>query len=256
MFEDITFLKAIVVLASLVIIFALENIIPFYNQKKNLKNHSIKNLSFGLFNVVMISLIFAPLTFFVQKYEFGLLHKLTLSAVTTLILAVLLFDFWMYCWHVAAHKIPFLWRFHLMHHTDTTMDSTTAVRFHPGELFISSTSRLAIIPIIGMTLEQLIIYEMVLLPVILFHHSNIKFPEFFDKPLRFIFATPHVHRIHHSDKKEEYNSSYGSIFIFWDRIFKTFRTNQDQKNICQGVKNKKLDTYTGIKGMVLTPLKN
>jgi len=86
--------------------------------------------------------------------------------------AILLFDAWMYLWRRANHQLGFLWRFHHVHHSDPEMDATTAVRFHAGEILISSALRLAVIPLLGITIYQLLVYEMLLLSVILFHHST------------------------------------------------------------------------------------
>jgi hypothetical protein len=92
------------------------------------------------------------------------------------------------------------------------MDATTAVRFHTGEILISSALRLAVIPLLGITIYQLLVYEMALLPVILFHHSNVRFPESLDRWLRTIIVTPAIHRVHHSRLRMETDSNYSSIF--------------------------------------------
>src|SRR5215813_5385924 len=117
--------------------------------------------------------------------------------------AILLFDAWMYLWHRANHQLDFLWRFHRVHHSDPEMDVTTAIRFHAGEILISSALRLAVIPLLGITNRQLLVYEMLLLPVILFHHSNVLIPERLDAILRLVIVTPAIHRVHHSRLRAE-----------------------------------------------------
>lgn len=109
-----------------------------------------------------------------------------------------------------------------MHHADKELDASSGVRFHTGEIILSDTFRLAVIPIIGVQLEQLLIYNAVLLPVVLFHHSNIKLNETLDQWLRLFIVTPHILRLHHSDIKTETDSNYGSVFSIWDRLFSSY----------------------------------
>ncbi|WP_296701744.1 sterol desaturase family protein, partial [Thiocapsa sp. UBA6158] len=61
-----------------------------------------------------------------------------MPAPIAVIAGLFLFDLWMYAWHRANHEVPLLWRLHRVHHTDPRMDSTTAFRFHPGEIAVSA----------------------------------------------------------------------------------------------------------------------
>ncbi|HNG31441.1 MAG TPA: sterol desaturase family protein [Blastocatellia bacterium] len=167
--------------------------------------------------------------------SFGLLRLVQLPPATATVAAIVLFDGWMYLWHRANHKIGFLWRFHRVHHSDPEMDATTATRFHTGEILISSALRLAVIPLLGITVGQLLAYEMLLLPVILFHHSNVQFPEKMDRWLRLLIVTPAIHRVHHSRLRDETDSNYSSVFSFWDRIAKTFRLRWDGQPVNFGL---------------------
>src|SRR6185436_15084404 len=113
----------------------------------------------------------------------------------------------------------------------TEMDCTTGVRFHTGEVFLSGCSRLVMVPILGMDLWQLGLYEAVLLPVICFHHSNVRLPRLLDHALTLLVVSPALHRVHHSRIREETDSNYGSVLPWWDFILGTFRLRADARAI-------------------------
>lgn len=144
--------------------------------------------------------------------RFGLLHQWSAPLWMKLVAALLLLDAWMYVWHRGNHAIPFLWRFHRMHHSDPEVDATTALRFHVGEIAISSLLRLAVIPLLGVTFWQVLPHETLLLPVIAFHYSNVALPEGWDRRLRGVIVSPNVHRIHHSDWQPKTDSDFASVF--------------------------------------------
>jgi sterol desaturase/sphingolipid hydroxylase (fatty acid hydroxylase superfamily) len=173
-----------------------------------------------------------------EQHGLGLRHWLpldgALGVVLAVLLSVLLFDLWMYAWHRANHEIPFLWRFHQVHHTDPAMDATTALRFHPGELLISSLLNLVIVIALGLGMTELILYKSLMLPVILFHHSNLNLPGRWDARLRWLVVPPSMYRVHHSRIPRETNSNYGTVFSFWDRLFGSFRLRPDPEAIVFG----------------------
>lgn len=234
-------MKTLIVILFLALFLALENLFPFFEKRKfkSQIKHDVKNIIIGLINVVVVALFFTFLWAKVSvssfAINFGILNQLNLSYVVSLILAIILFDIWMYWWHRFNHKLPFLWKFHKMHHTDTLMDSTSAFRFHMVEIIFSSIGRLAIIPILGISLSQLLIYELILLPIIIFHHSNINLPKRIDYLLRLFIVTPNHHRIHHSKIQRETDSNYSSIFSFWDKLFVSYNKRKDYRKISLGL---------------------
>lgn len=222
---------ALIAVISLIILFGLESWLPAASGRRWRLRHACLNLTLGGLGSIAIGLLAAPffsqVILWAEKSGFGLLRILSLPYAATTVAAILLFDAWMYLWHRANHEFGFLWRFHQVHHSDPEMDATTATRFHAGELLMSSFLRLAIIPLLGITTGQLLIYETLLLPVILFHHSNVRFPERMDRWIRLLVVTPALHRVHHSRLRVETDSNYSSIFSFWDRIARTFRLRQN-----------------------------
>jgi len=243
---DLANMQILVAAIVLALLWTLETVIPFLPNRRERIKHSARNLAIGLFNSVILALLFAPvlfgLTAWTENNNFGLLHLLDLPPWASAILAILFQDAWMYAWHRANHRIPFLWRFHKVHHSDPQMDASTAVRFHTGEILISAILRLGVIAILGLSLWQVLLYDLLIIPVILFHHSNIQFPEKFDKPFRALFASPAMHRIHHSPVRRETDSNYSTIFSFWDRLARSFRLRENVEKVEYG-----LDEFTAIK---------
>ena len=159
----------------------------------------------------------------------------------------------MYIWHVMVHRSSFLWRFHRMHHSDPNMDVSTALRFHPGEIILSTIFRWGIFLLLGVTAFDLLLYETIMLPIIFFHHSNYYLPEKVDKILRTVIVTPWMHWVHHSHIFEETNSNYGTIFSWWDRLFSTFRLREEPVTIQYGLNEIKSSNWQTFIGMLKTP---
>jgi sterol desaturase/sphingolipid hydroxylase (fatty acid hydroxylase superfamily) len=75
----------------------------------------------------------------VSAKAWGLAPLLSRSPLRQTLLSVALLDYGLYGWHILTHKVPFLWRFHLVHHIDLDLDVSTALRFHFGEMFFIGT---------------------------------------------------------------------------------------------------------------------
>jgi len=170
-----------------------------------------------------------------EGWHFGLNYLYDLPTWSENIIAFILLDYGIYWWHIILHKMPLMWRFHLVHHTDLDMDVTTAFRFHFGEMFGSVIYRGAIILLIGASPLMVLIYEIIFEAETQFHHSNTKLPIAFERVLNKIIVTPRMHGIHHSIIKHETDSNYATIFSFWDRLHKTIRLNIHQNDVVIGV---------------------
>ena len=170
-----------------------------------------------------------------ESLHFGLNYLYIFPSWIENIIAFILLDYAIYWWHIILHKMPLMWRFHLVHHTDLDLDVTTAFRFHFGEMFGSVIYRGAAVLLIGASPLIILIYEIIFEAETQFHHSNTKLPLHFEKMLNKIIVTPRMHGIHHSVIKHETNSNYSTIFSFWDRMHKTIRLNIQQNEIVIGV---------------------
>lgn len=134
------------------------------------------------------------------------------------------------------------------------MDVTTANRFHTGEILMSSLLRIPLIILLGLRVEQLALYEVLMFTVVQFHHANIGLPEKWDRLLRIFIVTPHMHKIHHSDHQPETDSNYSSLLSVWDRIFRSFRKSKDLRAIKLGLREFDAENYQTFPGLLKTPL--
>ncbi len=151
------------------------------------------------------------------------------------IAAFLLMDYTYYLWHVATHKVPFLWRFHRVHHVDPDLDMSTAVRFHAADMLISVPMRILQVRLSGADPQTHDAWRGFFLGSILFHHSNLRLPEGVDEALSLVVTTPRMHGIHHSQRLDEMDSNWTSGISFWDRLHGTFRADVSQRHIAIGV---------------------
>jgi sterol desaturase/sphingolipid hydroxylase (fatty acid hydroxylase superfamily) len=258
--NDHDYLPTLLTTSGLIFLLTLETWLPAAGDRHYRLRHASRNLSLGLLNALALAMLAAPLITNVAGWtvvsRFGLLNQLSLPPAISTVTAILLFDGWLYLLHRANHKLGFLWRFHRVHHSDPEMDSTTAVRFHAGEVLISSALRLAVIPLLGITLWQLLVYESLMAPVILFHHSNVNFPEKVDRWLRALIVSPAVHRVHHSRAQMETDSNYSIIFSFWDRIGGTFRLRKDGRPVNFGLAEYDREEWQRMSGLLTTPFRN
>jgi len=240
------------------IFFILEYFFPFFEFAKSKIKHAFLNLSLALINWLILFIVAKHLNFFktwFDKFFIGIFDVIENTSIFNIILAVILFDLWMYFWHRLNHELYFLWRFHRLHHTDPQMDVTTISRFHPVELIISYILNIIILGFLGLNFSFLIIYKTLMLPVIMFHHSNISISKTLDQFFCRLFVMPNMHRIHHSEIREETNSNYGSIFSIWDRLFGTFKTRENIKLINYGIGTFKSKKWQNILGMLLLPFR-
>lgn len=167
--------------------------------------------------------------------QWGPGYQLKAHPIIKTIFVFLVLDYTNYIWHILNHKIPFLWRFHLVHHTDTDLDVSTAIRFHFGEMVGSVFYRGVFVYLSGATPMNVMLYELLFEGATQFHHSNLKLPFQMEKAMNKIIVTPRMHGIHHSIKREETDSNYSVIFSFWDRFHQTLNFNETQHNITIGV---------------------
>lgn len=171
----------------------------------------------------------------VEKRNVGLLKLVRLPKWFEQFAAVVLLDYTLYLWHYLTHRVPALWRFHVVHHVDLDLDSSTALRFHFGEIAISVVWRAAQIVVIGVSPASLSMWYALLLPSVIFHHSNVEMPERLERKLNAVLVTPRMHGIHHSVVKEETDSNWSSGLSIWDRIHGTFRDISDHSGVDIGV---------------------
>ena len=153
----------------------------------------------------------------------GLFNALGLPAWIAVVGSVLILDLAIYLQHVLFHAVPGLWRLHRMHHADLELDVTTGARFHPIEIVLSMTIKLAVVAALGAPALAVLIFEVLLNATAMFNHCNVRLPEGIDRVLRWLVVTPDMHRVHHSIVVRETNSNFGFNLPWWDRLFGTYR---------------------------------
>ncbi|WP_306253638.1 sterol desaturase family protein [Parvularcula sp. IMCC14364] len=146
------------------------------------------------------------------------------SGWSGLLIDLLILDLWIYWMHRGFHEVPVLWRFHEIHHRDETLDASSAVRFHFGEVMISASVRLFVIIALAVPFSSVILFETVAALAAIFQHSNVRLPRFLERALSWVIVTPSIHWIHHHVTKEDTNSNYCNIFSWWDLLFRTRST--------------------------------
>ncbi len=252
-------IKLLLIIAAVALIFSLEGVFPHYPGRTARIRHAVPHFITAIMNGLLTRFLLAGVTMaaiaWAESRSLGLAFVLSLPAAAKLIFVFVLFDIWMYFWHMANHRFGFFWRFHRAHHSDIEMDTTTALRFHPGELVLSTFSRLPVVILIGMSFTQLVIFEALLNLSTLFHHSNLAVPEKWDRVLRTFMVTPNMHRVHHSVELFETNSNFTSLLSVWDRVFRSFRTRKDTHTITIGLPSFRETKYQRLWGFLITPLR-
>lgn len=198
----------------------------------------VRNLAVGGLGAIALHLaerpIVTPLARLAWRRRWGL-QRIGLPLWAETALAVVLLDYTLYIWHVLAHKVPWLWRFHLVHHADLEMDASTALRFHFAELTVSVPWRAAQVMAIGVSPLALSTWQTFLFCSILFHHSNVGLPIGLERWLSRLIVTPRLHGMHHSVIEEEANSNWSSGLTVWDWLHGTLRLNVPQSAITIGL---------------------
>lgn len=225
--------------AIFIVLFLLESKFQLRDRVQNRWKRVVINFIVSIPAFLLLRLLLIPAMVWLaienQSWQIGLTYLIDAAPTVKMLIAFFLLDYSNYLWHVLLHRLPVLWRFHLVHHTDLDLDITTAFRFHFGEVIGSVIFRGAAVVITGASPLMVLIYEIVFEAATQFHHSNTKIPFRLEKALNFFIVTPRMHGIHHSVFKRETDSNYSIIFSLWDRIHRTVRLNIHQHEVVTGV---------------------
>jgi sterol desaturase/sphingolipid hydroxylase (fatty acid hydroxylase superfamily) len=153
----------------------------------------------------------------------GLFNLVAVPMWLAVVASFLVLDLAIWAQHVVFHKVGWLWRLHRVHHSDTEVDTTTGLRFHPVEIVISMAWKIGVVVALGAPAGAVVLFEAVLNATSLFNHGNVAMPKRLDDLLRLVLVTPHMHRVHHSAVPAETDSNYGFNLPWWDRLFGTYR---------------------------------
>lgn len=202
--------------------------------KRLVTNSAVSLPAFSLLRFLLLP-VMVKMALLNKTKQAGLNYHYQAPTLLKSAVAFLLLDYSNYLWHVIMHKLPLMWRFHLVHHSDLDLDLSTAFRFHFGEMIGSVFFRGASVFAIGASPWNVLFYEAVFEAATQFHHSNWKLPYKVEKVLNKVIVTPRMHGIHHSMIKQETDSNYSVIFSWWDRLHNTLRLNVPQDLVVIGV---------------------
>lgn len=185
------------------------------------------NLGLMLVDTALLRLVF-PLAavgaaLWAEQHHYGLFNTLRMPRWIGGVWAFFMLDFVIYWQHRIFHRIPMLWRLHRVHHSDTELDLTSGVRFHPVEILLSMLIKIAAVVALGAPALTVIVFEAMLNATSLFNHSNVRLSPGLERLLRFAVVTPDMHRIHHSVVRAETDSNFGFNFPWWDKFFGSYR---------------------------------
>ncbi len=234
--------RSLILVGGITIFWWLEKAFPLFRFQYQKWHHAGINFFFTFTTIAvnfLLAFILLLTTNWTEAHHFGLLNWLPkMNAVIFMLIGLLLLDFIAaYFVHWLQHKIPFLWRFHLIHHSDTWIDTTSANRHHPGESVLRFAFTCLAVLISGCPLWLAFLYQSLSLIASQFEHANISLPKKLDRFLGAFIVTPNMHKVHHHHVLPYTDSNYGNMFSFWDRIFGTYKTLAPDK-IVYGI-----DTY-------------
>jgi len=227
--------KLIWIITCLLLSWSLEHFIPLFNFKYRKWKHAGVNLIF-LATTLIINILFGIATVSIFSYitlqEIGILHLIELPIWAELFIAILFLDLIaQYVVHFLLHKISWMWRFHMIHHSDTKVDATTGTRHHPGDYIMREVFALIAVILLGAPFAFYIVYRIVTIFFTYLTHANIMMPNWLDKSLSYVFVTPYTHKFHHHFERPWTDTNFGNIFSIWDRIFGTFVYDNPEKII-------------------------
>lgn len=254
MTEEFEILYQLVFFSAAIVLVLLERIRALQRQPVQTARRWTSNIGLYLIGSAVTAVVipFGIFTF-AQHQPPGLLSRLDLPFAAQLILTFLLLDLWLYWEHRLYHRVPLLWRLHLVHHSDTQIDVTTSERHHPLEFLLGAVILMAVVATFGLPAPAVGLYLLVATMVTLYSHANLRLPAALDRQLRRFIVTPPMHAVHHSDLQSQTDSNYGSVLTLWDRIFGTYVDPENARIPHFGLGYFHLPRDTGLTRVLLQP---
>ena len=231
--------RTLILLGGIVFFWILEGIIPFYSLNYKKTNHAILNLLFTITTAIIgfgFAFILLKSTEIVNTHEIGFIHLFNMPLYVEVVICLLLLDLvGAYLVHFIEHKVPWMWKFHVVHHSDVNVDVTTGLRHHPGETVFRILFTILGIYVSGASIGIVMLYQSISVLFAHITHANIGLPRSLDIVISYVFVTPNMHKVHHHFQLPLTDKNYGNIFSIWDRIFGTYHSVKDSKSIVYGI---------------------
>ena len=220
-------LQPALIFGSLILVAAWEICRPRRRREFPALRRRLGNLGIWVLNIVLASFAFAPPDTFRPQLEavlgLGLPSWPIANQWLSFVAAFLLLDFLIYAVHRCQHAVPFLWRFHALHHSDPDVDVTTSVRHHPIEYLMAAGFYWVAVLALDVPVTVVVIHSLAVFAAASVTHGNIRLPEWLDRAFQPVVITLDLHLVHHSIAYEEANANFGAVLSIWDRIFGTYR---------------------------------
>jgi sterol desaturase/sphingolipid hydroxylase (fatty acid hydroxylase superfamily) len=216
-----------ILVGGLLFFWILEGAIPVFSLRYRTTklNHAAVNFAFTVIHLIIHSLLaifIVRLSDWCQSHSFGIVHWTKANIGWSVLIGVLALDFSSWWVHWVMHRQPLLWRFHLIHHSDSKVDVTTGLRHHPGDSLLRGVFFILFIFISGAPMYAVMIYQTLVVAFTAFTHANISLPVAIDKWLSYLLISPNMHKVHHHRLQPYTDSNYGAVFSIWDRLLGTF----------------------------------
>lgn len=225
--------RTLILVGGLTLFWMIESAVPLFSFKYNKWRHALTNIFFTLTTIIVnftMAFILVQASFWVVENDFGIIQWIPMPLWLYALVGLLLLDLigaWLV--HFVEHKVKWMWQFHLIHHTDQHVDTTTANRHHPGESVFRFVFTTMAVIIVGTPMWIVFLYQTISVVLTQFNHSNVKMPAWLDNALVLVICTPNMHRVHHHYRMPYTDSNYGNIFSFWDRLFGTYVVADNEK---------------------------
>lgn len=250
--------RSLILVAGITLFWLIENAFPLFNFNYKKWHHAGINIFFTLTTIVinfLLAFILLQSANWANTNGFGVLQwlrpmPLWLYSLVGLLLLDLIGA---YMVHLIEHKTKILWRFHLIHHTDTWIDTTTANRHHPGESVIRFAFTTLGVLIVGSPMWMVFLYQTLSVIATQFNHANISIPEKWDTILSYFIVSPNMHKVHHHYKLPYTDSNYGNIFSVWDRLFGTFMMLPKEEIVYGVDTHMKTEEHNQLKNLLKIP---
>ncbi|MEY2924839.1 MAG: hypothetical protein RLZZ337_1387, partial [Bacteroidota bacterium] len=166
----------------------------------------------------------------IEQSQFGLFQMVSFPIWVEFLLSVILLDFVaQFGVHYILHKVPFMWRFHMVHHSDTMIDVTSGTRHHPGDYLFRELFSLFAIVVGGIPFAYYAFYRILTVLFTYWTHANLRLPAKLDKWLSLVIVTPNMHKFHHHFERPWTDTNFGNILSIWDRLFGTYEYDDISK---------------------------
>lgn len=232
-------IKSIGFVASFAVVYAVQAWMPYRREWRLGTRSWLQNLPLAAINTIVLSAICGACLCTVSRHAaergFGLFHSLAIPAPVGALSTLVALDFALWTWHLANHRLSWLWRFHRVHHSDGGFDLSTSLRFHAGELILSLPLRMAVIAALGAPLAGVLLFEVLFGLFNTMVHANLRLPLTWEKRLLPVIVLPCAHRLHHSVQRVEHQSNFGTVFSAWDHWFGTWREARSTDSIRTGL---------------------